>query len=132
MDTIVFIASKGRLDIYEDAADTDRILKEIEDGGGTLSEFEFFEKHQPVYYGVKDSAGKYAPLKFPEPALYGMGAPELYNKAVTYRDSWQRFIESIIKKKPSMMADVKKIMVLAFPIVIICFLIFIMVVVMGS
>jgi len=132
MDTTVFIASKGRLDIYEDEADTDRLIKEIEDNGGTLSEYEFFEKHQLVYYAIQDSAGKYSPLCFPEPKDYGMGAPEHYNKAVTYRDAWQKFIESLIQKKSSTAADIKKIMVLAFPIVIISFLIFIMVVTLGG
>lgn len=132
MDTTVFIASKGRLDIYVDEADTARILKEIQDNGGALSEYEYYERHKPVYYGIKNSDNGYSPLKFPEPKDYGMTAPELYSKAVTYRDAMKKFLELLIKRKPSMAAEIKKITVLAFPIVIIVFLIFVMVIALGG
>jgi len=132
MDTTVFIVSKGRLDIYEDAADIDKILADIKNGGGSISEYEFYEKQKPVYYGIKDSDGNYRPLTFPEPNQYGMGSPEHYSKAVTYRDAWKKFLQALIKRKPSTAAEVKKIMVLAFPITIMVFLIFVMVVAMGG
>ena len=132
METTVFIARKGRLDIYDEPADTDEILKDIEDKGGALSEYEFYEKHRPVYYGIQKSDGSYSPLTFPEAKDYGMTAPELYSKAVTYRDAMKKFMELLIKKKPSMAAEIKKITVLAFPIVIIVFLIFVMVVALGG
>lgn len=129
--TTVFIARKGRLHIIEDAAETAKILEKIKADGGSISEFEFYEKHKPVYYAVQ-SDGHYAPLTFPEPKDYGLTSPQLYTMAVTYRDAMKKFIEAIIKKKPSMASEVKKLMVIAFPIVIIAFLIFIMVVVMGD
>lgn len=132
MDTTVFVASKGVLDIYEDTVDTEKILSDITNGGGAISEYEFFEKHMPVYYARKDSDGKYSPLKFPDPKNYGMMAPELYSKAVTYKYSWQRLIESIIERKPSLASDIKKITVLALPITIMVFLIFVMVVTLGG
>jgi hypothetical protein len=127
----VFIARKGRLHIIEDAVETAKILEKITADGGSISEFEFYERHKPVYYAVQ-SDGKYEPLKFPEPKEYGLTSPQLYTMAVTYRDAMKKFIEAIIKKKPSLASEVKKLMVIAFPIVIIAFLIFIMVVVMGD
>jgi len=132
MNTTVYISSKGRLDIYEDDVDIDRILAGIKNDGGTLSEFEFYEKQKPVYYGRKYSDGSYQPLTFPEPNQYGMGAPEHYSKAVTYRDAWKKFLQSLIRKKFSTSAEIKKIMVLALPITIMVFLIFVMVVALGG
>ena len=132
MNTTVFIARKGRLHIIDDSVEATKILAKIKADGGSLSEYEFFEKHKPVYYAIQSSDGQYSPLIFPEPKDYGLTSPQLYTMAVTYRDAMKKFIEAIIKKKPSLASEVKKLMVLAFPIVIIAFLIFIMVVTMGG
>lgn len=132
MDTTLFIAQKGRTHIVEDAGEIDRVITEIKSQGGEISEYEFYEKHTPVYYAIRSSDGKYSPLHFPEPRDYGLTAPQLYAMAVTYRDCIKRGMEKIIKKKPSTAAEIKKIMVLGLPIVIIAFLIFIMVVAMGG
>ena len=138
MDTTVYIVRKGRLHIIDDDAMTTEIITEIKDGGQALSEFEFYRKGKPVYMAKEversdnGSKPKYAPPDFPPPADYGITSPELYAKAVTYRDAMKKFIECCIKKKPSMAAEIKKIMVLAMPITIIVFLIFIMVLAMGG
>lgn len=132
MNTTVFIARKGRLHIIEDEIATDKILADIQEKGGAISEFEFYEKRRPVYYAIQSSDGAYSPLAFPEPKDYGLTSPQLYTMAVTYRDCIKKGIEQTLDKKPSLAGEIKKIMVLAFPIIIICFLIFVMVVAMGG
>ena len=128
----VYVAQKGRLDIYEDQPDIDRIVQELSKNGAALSEFEFYERQKTVLHAIKNSDNGYSPLKFPDPKNYGMMAPELYSKSVTYKYAWQRLIESIIERKPSLASDIKKITVLALPITIMAFLIFVMVVTLGG
>ena len=128
----VYVSQKGRLDIYEDQADIDRIIEDLKKNGSTLSEFEFYEKEKPVFHAVKTSDNGYRPLSFPDPKNYGMMAPELYSKAVTYKYAWQKLIESIIERKPTLASEIKKITVLALPITIMAFLIFVMVVTLGG
>lgn len=136
MDTTVYLIRKGRLHIIDEPEMATEIITAIKKAGQALSEFEFFKKHKPVYCAIdkteKDSERKYEPLTFPEPKDYGITSPQLYAMAVTYRDAMKKFIELTIEKKPSMAAEIKKIMVLALPMTIIVFLIFVMVVALGG
>lgn len=137
MNTTVYLAKKGRLHIIDEPDAATLILREIKDAGQALSEFEFYRKHKPVYFAIvsdngKDGKTEYKPLTFPEPAKYGLTSPQLYTMAVTYRDAIKKFIELMIQRKPSLAAELKKIMVLAFPMTIIIFLIFVMVVALGG
>lgn len=136
MDTTVYLIRKGRLHIIDEPDMASRILGQIKDAGQALSEFEFYKKHRPVYMVIdkteKTDDPKYAPLDFPEPQNYGITARQMYAMAVTYRDAMKKFIMAILKKKPSMAAEIKKIMVLAFPIAIMVFFIFVMVLTIGG
>lgn len=136
METTVYLIRKGRLHIIDEPGAATAIITAIKNGGQALSEFEFYRKHKAEYVAIdrteKPDEPKYEPLSFPEPVDYGITSPQLYAMAVTYRDCIKAFIQKTIKKKPSMAGEIKKIMVLAFPMVIIVFLIFVMVVALGG
>jgi hypothetical protein len=136
IDTVCLLTKSGvRWLVGEDATDTIKEIRaactdkktEVMDD----SSYMFFENGRvPVYVACKN--GNVTTLDFPEPKDYGETAPELYSKAVTYRDAVARLINLRTKGKVGALDQAKKIMTLALPIVVLAFIVFIMAVLLGG
>ena len=107
-----------------------RFISSIEENNDDKQPFMIYtQAGAPVYFAVGEAT---TPITFPTPDKYGTTAPELYAKAVTYRNACARLIQLRTKGKASWMQQAKKVMTLSMPIVVTAFLIFILVVSMAG
>lgn len=125
---MVYLITHGGLEIRygEDALPTITRIKEA----GDDTPYRFHEHGRPVYIAVQN--GNVEPLAFPDPQDYGTTASNLYAMAVTCANAISEFIKMQIRGKPTLASQLRQVGVLAMPLVITIFLIFILAVYIGS
>lgn len=124
----VYLITHGGLEIRQ-GVDALKAINEIRQCGDDTP-YRFHENGRPFYIGVQN--GNIGPLTFPEPQEYGTTASNLYAMAVTCANAIAEFIKLQIRGKPTLASQLRQIGVLAMPLVVTIFLIFILAVYIGS
>lgn len=129
----VYLVTKRGLEIFTDGAQESIVKKIEEDNKEQNDRLPYIIHIQPggePAYMASQSGDTYVPVNYPEPKDYGLTAPELHAKGITYRDALALFLKLRTKGKSSLWSQTKRVMSLIAPIAIIAFLIFIMVIAM--
>lgn len=141
--TLYLVTKRGITCLTGD--DSAEIIAEIEKNE-VLLPFTWFESGVPVYMAIqklkngnngegiiKDSVKyEYTPVVIPDPINYGMTAPDMYGKSVTYPNKIVRIIERRTRQKTTLAEQIKKAMTLILPICVALVIIFLMAVLLGG
>jgi hypothetical protein len=124
----VYVARPGVLDMYV-GQDAQELIQQIQSGDDSPYLY-YTPSGKPFYIAIENKALE--PLTFPEPKDYGTTSANLFAMAVTCADAIAEFVRLKIKGKQGFAAQLRQIGVVAVPLVIAIFLIFILAVYIGG